>query len=68
MIEITDINIHREEIVELWNICFGDEADYISFFIDNCPQKICLADREDGKIVSMLFSSDVSIAKTTQKG
>lgn len=55
MNKIVDICRERENIISLWHQCFGDGRDYIEFFFDNCPNKICLGSFENGKLASMLF-------------
>lgn len=48
-------NEHRNKVISLWNKCFGDSEDYISFFIDNCPEYVCVGFFSDNDLVSMLF-------------
>ena len=55
MNKIIDIAKHRENIISLWHECFGDESDYIEFFLDRCPNKLCLGCFENDRLVSMLF-------------
>ena len=39
---------------ELWEVCFGDEASYIDFYMENrMTDSNMLVLHEDGKIVSM---------------
>lgn len=54
MICIIDKVHRRNEISDLWNKCFGDNEEYISFFLDNC-KSVCLGYVEDNRLVSMLF-------------
>ena len=61
MIQQIHIEKYREDILRLWQKCFGDSREYISFFLDNCPQKICFADIRCGKVVSMLFLLDGAV-------
>ena len=43
-----------EQIKELWEVCFGDEASYIDFYLENrMTDSNMLVLHEDGKIVSM---------------
>lgn len=35
-------SISRDAVVSLWNRCFGDSEEYILFFLDNCPEYVCL--------------------------
>lgn len=55
MIKEVDISEYREDIITLWHNCFGDNSEYISFFLDNCPEKSCIGYVDSGKLVSMLF-------------
>ncbi len=57
MIQIIDTQKYRESIIALWHECFGDDREYIEFFLDNCPEK-CLGIVADGSLVSMLFLLD----------
>ena len=54
---------HREKIKELWKIAFGDEDDYIEFFLDNrakAENTLILTDEINGeeKLASVLFLLD----------
>ena len=54
---------HRDKIKELWNIAFGDEDDYIEFFLDNrasAENTLILTDEINGeeKLASVLFLLD----------
>jgi GNAT superfamily N-acetyltransferase len=43
-----------EDIKILWSICFGDEADYIDFYLENrFDDENMIVIREDGRVVSM---------------
>lgn len=55
MNRIVDTVLFRENIIELWHECFGDERKYVEFFLDNCPNKVCIGYVEDGRLISMLF-------------
>ena len=55
MNQIVDIKKYRNNIISLWHECFGDEKDYIEFFLDSCPNKLCIGSVEGGKLDSMLF-------------
>ena len=55
MVQIVDIKKYRENIIALWHECFGDERGYIEFFLDNCPNKLCIGSFENGVLTSMLF-------------
>lgn len=55
MISYIDFFLRREEITTLWRECFGDTREYTDFFIDNCPDKDCIACIEENKIVSFMF-------------
>lgn len=44
----------REQIISLWNTCFGDEREYIEFYLDNrFTSENMLVIFEDNKLVSM---------------
>lgn len=45
----------RTETIDLWSICFGDSEEYISFFIDNCPDYIGIGYFKEDKLVAMCF-------------
>lgn len=62
MTGIIDKEKYRQSIVALWSDCFGDDAEYVSFFLDNCPH-ICIGTFSEGKLVSMLFLLDGFIDK-----
>lgn len=55
MNQIVDIAKNREDIIELWHECFGDDREYIKFFLDNCPNKLCVGNFKKGELASMLF-------------
>jgi len=55
MNSVVDIAEYRDNIVSLWNECFGDSRDYIEFFLERCSDKICLGHIESGTLKSMLF-------------
>ena len=55
MKRIVDIKKYRNDIISLWYECFGDEAEYIEFFLNRCPNKLCLGCFENNRLVSMLF-------------
>ncbi len=55
MNQIIDIAKNREDIIELWHECFGDDRGYIEFFLDNCPNKLCVGIFEKDELASMLF-------------
>ncbi len=55
MNQIVDIAKNREDIIELWHECFGDDREYIKFFLDNCPNKLCVGNLKKGELASMLF-------------
>ena len=64
---IVDIVRHREEIIALWHECFGDEHEYIEFFLDCCPNKICFGSFNEDKLVSMLFLLNGSVRNLSCK-
>lgn len=45
----------RSEITALWAAVFKDSESDISFFLDNCLNKRCLALYSDSQLASMLF-------------
>ena len=51
MKRIVDIKKYRNDIISLWYECFGDEAEYIEFFLDRCPNKLCLGCFENNRLV-----------------
>ena len=52
-------NINKASVTELWQECFGDSAEYISFFLNNCPEYTCICYLNDNNHpVSMLFLID----------
>ncbi len=51
-------NLNRDEVVELWVDSFGDTKEYVEFFLDNCPNYVCIEYLVDNKPVSMLFLLD----------
>ena len=57
MTEIIDTKKYRKQIIELWQNCFGDDEEYIDFFLKNCPY-LCVGTFSDDMLVSMLFLLD----------
>lgn len=55
MTKIVDICKYRDEIISLWHKCFGDSEEYITFFLDNCPDIVCVGFFDNDHLVSMLF-------------
>lgn len=54
----------REQIISLWNTCFGDEREYIEFYLDNrFTNDNMLVVFEDNKLVSMasFLSAEITI-------
>ena len=51
---------YRTDIISLWQECFGDEEEYVEFFLDGCPSE-CIAVTENDRLVSMLFLLDGNI-------
>lgn len=60
---LIDIAQHREDIILLWHECFGDSREYIEFFLDNCPDIICVGSTVSDRLVSMLFLLDGRISE-----
>lgn len=53
-IVFADRETDGEQILELWKTCFGDEEDYIRFYLDHrLTEDNMLVIHEDGKVVSM---------------
>lgn len=48
----------KNQIISLWQRVFGDDEDYINYFLDKCVNKSCLGYFENDKLVSMLFLID----------
>lgn len=57
MIKLIDTDERKEDIISLWNECFGDRRSYIEYFLMNCPN-ICIGYLEDGHLRSVLFLLD----------
>lgn len=53
-----DFVTDRKQIISLWHDVFGDEEEYINFFLDNCKNKSCLGYFENEKLASMAFLID----------
>lgn len=47
-----------KQIINIWHIVFGDSAEEILFFLQNCKNKKCLGVFTGDKLVSMLFLVD----------
>lgn len=62
MIKFTDTTEYREDVISLWNECFGDSREYIEFFLENCSHE-CIGFFENGSLLSMLFLLDGAIDK-----
>lgn len=55
-------NIDKSSVIELWQECFGDSEEYITFFLDTCPHYACIGYFNDAdKLISMLFLLDGSL-------
>lgn len=59
--------MNREDIVVLWKTCFGDSEEYIDFFINNCPQYICIQYWLENELVSMLFLLEGNLCNNKAK-
>lgn len=57
MVKFENENI-RPQVVALWNEAFGDSEEYINFFIDTHSSCVCLAEKENDELCSMLFLID----------
>ncbi|MBQ9765150.1 MAG: GNAT family N-acetyltransferase [Lachnospiraceae bacterium] len=46
----------REKVINLWSSCFGDERNYIEFFLDNVPSEdVLFVYKEKDEIVGMTW-------------
>lgn len=62
MIKIFKLNDgYRDSIITLWQSCFGDSEEYISFFLDNCPDFVTVGYFVEERLVSMLFLLEGSL-------
>ena len=55
-------NLNREDVIFLWTECFGDPREYVEFFLDNCPDYICVEYFVEDKPVSQLFLLEGELA------
>ncbi len=55
MIKLTS---DKNQIINLWKNVFGDDEDYIKFFLNGCKNKLCLGYFVDNELVSMIFLID----------
>lgn len=55
MLEIVNIKERKEDIISLWQEAFGDSRDYIEFFLNECPDIVCLGNTCEGRLASMFF-------------
>lgn len=55
MIKITSDEI---QIINLWHNVFGDDEDYIKYFLKECKNKMCLGYFVKDTLVSMIFLID----------
>lgn len=63
MIKVFKLNDeYRDNIIALWQECFGDSKEYISFFLDNCPDYVVVGYFVKQQLVSMLFLLDGELA------
>ena len=61
-VTFADKENERAQIKQIWQTCFGDDAEIIDFYIENrMTEDNMLTIREDGKIVSMASFLDASI-------
>ncbi len=63
----TPENIDRESVIKLWVHSFGDPVEYINFFLNECPDYVCIADVEADDIVSMFFLLEGELAGEKSK-
>lgn len=57
MVKFENENI-RPQVVELWREAFADSEEYINFFIDTHSSCVCLTEKENEELCSMLFLID----------
>lgn len=56
MIQRAHFVTDKEEIIRLWQQCFGDERHYVEFFLENCPKENALfLYRKEDAVVGMMF-------------
>lgn len=56
MIQRAHFVADKEEIICLWQQCFGDERHYVEFFLKNCPEENALfLYREEDVLAGMMF-------------
>lgn len=55
-------NLNREDVINLWMECFGDTREYVEFFLDNCPNYVCVEYLVEDKLVSQLFLLEGELA------
>lgn len=48
-------NLNREDVINLWIHAFGDTREYVEFFLDDCPDYVCIEYFVEDKPVSQLF-------------
>lgn len=48
-------NLNRDAVIDLWQVSFGDTREYIEFFLDNCPDYVCVEYFAENRLASMLF-------------
>ncbi len=55
MIRLFTATQHKDEIISLWQRSFGDSVEYITFFLNNCPDYEIVGYFTDDSLVSMFF-------------
>lgn len=55
-------NLNREDVIDLWVKCFGDTREYVEFFLDNCPNYVCVEYLVEDKLVSQFFLLEGELA------
>ena len=56
MIQRAHFVTDKEEIIRLWQQCFGDSRDYVEFFLENCPAgNVLFLYREESEVTGMMF-------------
>lgn len=56
MIQRAHFVTDKEEIIRLWQQCFGDSRDYVEFFLENCPEEnVLFLYRKEDVVVGMMF-------------
>lgn len=61
-------NVSDNQIISLWQECFGDDRDYIVSFLKYHPDKSqILTVQENGELASMLFLLDCEVVNGCER-